>query len=288
MESYISSKKIINDLLDIFISKNVKQNDIQDALRLALSGGKRLRPIITLIISNIVNKNNESNYNLDKFIVLSELIHTASLIIDDLPCMDNDNYRRDNPTIHYKYGERAAQVLTTYIMTNVFNLFYMNLKEIRDKNISDVNERENIMALTLSNTMGFNGAPFGQYLDITTKKPFTKDKITTLIEKKTGTFFELAFVFGYIGSGGDIKNIDKIRDASISFGIAFQISDDFQDSCEDLIKDGCPNFVNDIGNNASKATFTRHLQKCRDILRELNLYNQTFQEIFVILCSRVK
>ena len=288
MQSYVKYKDKINTLIDTIIINNVKYKDVRDALNLAFDGGKRLRPIISLLISENINKINNTNYNLDNLIILSEMIHTSSLIIDDLPCMDNDNYRRNNPTIHYKYGERSAQILTMNIMTSVFSLFNTNLKELKNQGISDFIEREKIMNNTITDTLGIFGAPLGQYLDITNKDPFTKSSITELIQKKTGTFFEISFVLGYIGSGGDIKYIDDIKEASNSFGIAFQISDDFQDAEEDSQREGCPNFVNCIGINGSKLTFYNHLKNCKNILIKLNLYNDTFKEIFEILYSRVK
>ena len=131
MKSYFYYKTKIDNLInDIIINnKNNKNNeDIKEALSLSFKDGKRLRPIISLLISETINIKNNTNFNIDNLIILSELIHSASLIIDDLPCMDDDLYRRNNPTIHYKYGERSAQMLTMYLMTNVFNLFYSTFR----------------------------------------------------------------------------------------------------------------------------------------------------------------
>lgn len=216
MEYYSKSKKYVNTLLEeIVINDDNKM--INEALNLLFKDGKRLRPVISIEIAKAINHSNDSHFDIRKIAIISELIHSASLIIDDLPCMDNDITRRGNPTIHYKYGETSAHILTMYLFSIVFNLLHDNLKTLRVSNLKEMDKREEIIIKCISDNLGIFGAPLGQYLDISESNILTgdishiKNTITTLLEKKTSTFFEIAFVLGYVGSGGDRSKFITIK-----------------------------------------------------------------------------
>ena len=293
MENYQISKKEINKLLDKYLVKTSPNHKLTEAISLLFQGGKRLRPIISQEIAKAVNKNNQTNFNLDKMIVISEIIHSTSLIVDDLPCMDNDITRRGNPTIHYKYGETSAHVLTSYLFSQVFSLLHDNLEHLKLANLKEIEKREEIIFTCLSDNLGIVGAPLGQYLDNCDCNPFTGDKekiknfLTELLEKKTATFFEIAFVIGYIGSGGEMDKLEDLKFCAKLFGIAFQISDDFQDTGKDAEKSFCPNFVNHLGREEAVLTFNSCLQLFREKIIKLGLYNEVFQEIITLLRDRV-
>ena len=101
MENYNIKKRYINNSINEIILNPLKTTfpTIYDIMRHALEGGKRLRSVITLTVGEALN----SNVNIDKLALCVELLHNTSLIIDDMPCMDNDNYRRGKKTTHYKY-----------------------------------------------------------------------------------------------------------------------------------------------------------------------------------------
>ena len=106
-------QKLFNQYLDKFIH-NIKNNKLREIIRYSLNDGKRLRPIIILDISYKLN----GKYLYD-LALLVELLHNASLIIDDLPSMDNDDYRREKLTVHKKYGERAAKITAYFLVFEV-------------------------------------------------------------------------------------------------------------------------------------------------------------------------
>ena len=123
-------KKLFNDTLNNNFLSNI--NKINSILNDTFRGGKRLRPIISFIIFNKlkekINSNLLNNYSEKEILDLclsTEIIHNISLILDDLPCMDNDNFRRDKETIHYKYGCHSA----IGIIFHILDLYYNSIKE---------------------------------------------------------------------------------------------------------------------------------------------------------------
>lgn len=295
MKYYQDKKKHIDNLLNLLIVNNTPTNNtLKQALGLLFNGGKRLRPIISLEIANSINTKNKTNFDIDKIVLISEIIHSTSLIIDDLPCMDNDITRRGNPTIHYKYGETSAHILTMYLFSIVFNLMHDNLETLRNSNLKEIDKREELIIKCISDNLGIFGAPLGQYLDTADATILTGDKtnikniITDLLEKKTATFFEIAFVLGFVASGGDLDKLDDLRLCAKSFGIAFQISDDFLDMTKDASKCFCPNFVNHIGKEQAVLTFNSCLDIFIEKSKELDIFNKVFEEIICLLKERVK
>ena len=115
----------------------------------------------------------------------------------------------------------------------------------------------------------------------------------TLIHKKTTTFFEISFIIGYLVGGGDIANLDKVKKASKYFGLAFQISDDFEDQEEDRARikntnDVHSNYVNNFGDKHSKKIFNNSLKQCREYMEELGIWSTFFKEICQYIKKRVK
>ena len=284
-----------------YINKQTNPN-IKEALDLALKGGKRLRPIICLIIGQILLNNSQSEQDdlsditkndvlqekneksLSKLVIINELVHSASLILDDLPCMDNDVERRGNPTIHAQYGETDAQLLSSLILSDVFNLLeeYYNETELKDKD-----HRYRYALRLLTDNLGINGASLGQYLDLESigKQQSNIDK---LHEKKTSTFFRISFLLSYIFCGGDLELIPKVEKLADVFGIAFQISDDFDDQKSDLEKNIKTNYVNEHGSKNALDTYTKNIIIFQHLLVELHLEHQVFQDFLNILNKRVQ
>ena len=294
-KSLLNTNKLITNIL-IDNTENLDNKPLKEALSLLFMDGKRLRPIVSLEIVKCLNKRNSTNFNIDKIALISEIIHSASLIIDDLPCMDNDTTRRGNPTIHYKYGETSAHVLTMYLFSLIFSLIEENLEVLRKQNLKEIDKREEIIISTISDNLGLFGAPLGQYLD-TCEIGFLgkngdtsniKQAITDLLEKKTATFFEIAFILGYVAGGGELDKLDDVKLCAKTFGIAFQISDDFLDVDKDASKCFCPNFVNHMGKEQGVISFSACINIFTEKMEELNLSNAVFDEIVNLLRERVK
>ena len=292
MKNYLINKDKINELLKEHLYQEAPNPIILKAIKSSFNDGKRLRPIIAYQINKSLNLLNNTNYTVNKIILIPELIHTTSLIIDDLPCMDNDLYRRNNKTIHYEYGERSAQVLSMYLFSKIYDFLEQDFSLLKTKNIDNVVNRQELILENISYNLGFCGAPLGQYLDISIDSLFSKEdyseNIYKLIEKKTATFFELSFVLSYISSGGDLAKIKLLKKAALSFGIAFQISDDFIDADTDAKKKNHPNIVNVLGPNKSYDLLLKELETCKEILNNLHLNNVVFEEIYEVIKDRVK
>ena len=119
MKLYKKELASINDKINTVIEENFTKNEtLLEMIKHALYGGKRLRAVIPIVISQILCE----KIDLTKMAICIELFHNCSLIIDDLPCMDNDKYRRDRKTVHYKYGITKAQLLVN-ILLNLANNF---------------------------------------------------------------------------------------------------------------------------------------------------------------------
>lgn len=306
MIEYNKKKKYINSKLEDYIN-DIKDDNLKEMVEWCLNGGKRLRAIIVLDICESQMKSNNKYNDIDdlelvlNISVACELLHNASLIIDDLPCMDNDIMRRGKETIHYKYGEKKAHLLFYYLMTEISHL----LKKDIDKCDFITKEYKNqIIKLLLSNYLdNLNMAITGQFLDIYPLQDLKKNKqlklvgnikkeyIIKMIMNKTSPFFELSFISGYLLSNGDLNNLDKVRKVGQLFGLVFQISDDFEDEKKDLDRGLdmlMQNYVLLIGKNDSYRDFMEYIELLKTLLLELNLYSKLMEELINYLINRVK
>lgn len=306
MIEYNKKKKYINSKLEDYIN-DIKDDNLKEMVEWCLNGGKRLRAIIVLDICESQMKSNNKYNDIDdlelvlNISVACELLHNASLIIDDLPCMDNDIMRRGKETMHYKYGEKKAHLLFYYLMTEISHL----LKKDIDKCDFITKEYKNqLIKLLLSNYLdNLNMAITGQFLDIYPLQDLKKNKqlklvgnikkeyIIKMIMNKTSPFFELSFISGYLLSNGDLNNLDKVRKVGQLFGLVFQISDDFEDEKKDLDRGLdmlMQNYVLLIGKNDSYRDFMEYIELLKTLLLELNLYSKLMEELINYLINRVK
>jgi geranylgeranyl diphosphate synthase, type II len=204
-------KNKLENKFKIIINKYEDDKSIREMIEYTIEGGKKLRSII--LYSLLKHKNLDNVYELC-FIV--ELIHSCSLILDDMPCMDDDDYRRDKLSFHKKYGNNKAVFFVSYC----FNLIFIILSKLNlDEKLKDIN-------FILYKNLGIEGASLGQFLDL-----FDRElKISTNIEQfnlKTATFFNLSFEISNVFNKFD-KDIIKIL--GNSFGILYQLYDDILDS----------------------------------------------------------
>lgn len=210
----------INEFKKVFEDESEKIFDslgiidiLNDSIKYSFfSGGKRLRPWIIYNIGRYYNIEEEILYKIG-FAV--EVLHTASLIHDDLPAIDNSDYRRGNETNHKKYGEWAA------ILTGDLG-FILPFKILSDNNLSKLNSFFSEIIIKLIE---------GETLDIAFEKKLfvpSKNQIEEMYEKKTSSLFE--FCFSYAPFLKDNYNdFETLRKVGKSFGLAFQIYDDLKD-----------------------------------------------------------
>lgn len=192
------------------------------------AGGKRLRPIIFLELAG----NTELNIEFAKSL---EMIHTYSLIHDDLPCMDDDDLRRGKVTSHKKYGEDNALLAGDGLL----NLAYETMLSVANRVDKLEQEKYIRAALEVSNAVGKSGMIIGQVADIkNNSNSISLEELDFINKNKTGKLIMASFVAGAIIGGYSNIEIEKIRQLSMKLGIAFQIKDDLLDIYGDEKKVG--------------------------------------------------
>lgn len=186
------------------------------------SGGKRIRPILLLHLHRLCagtpmsDGGGEENRALPAAAAL-ELIHAFSLIQDDLPAMDNDDFRRGKPSLHRAYDEFTALLASDYLLILAFHLLAKNYPAK--------------ISLEVSEGIGLNGLVAGQFLDLAYQKKKPPRRIIEEIRlKKTAALFELAFKLAGLIAGTSISRVGLLADYGRKFGLAFQIRDDINDA----------------------------------------------------------
>lgn len=223
-----------------------------------MNGGKRIRPALVMMIAEALGH----KADVMEAALSVEFFHTASLIADDLPCMDNDDMRRDKPSLHKVYGE-AVSLLASYALIAAG---YEGL--VRNKAKSD--HLKLLVIENVTQNAGVNGAPWGQLLDVQ-PPDLTLDVILEVMEKKTVTLFEIAFVCGWIFGEGRESSLDKVKSAARHFGMAFQIADDLSDQSQDVINGRKINLANVCGKQEALRLFNKEKESLLQVLKELDL-----------------
>lgn len=290
LEEYTILKKFFNNNIQTILSNFLESEELINMIMYCLEDGKRLRPIIALDICNSLTKDLEKGL---KFSLAIELIHNASLIIDDLPCMDDDDFRRNKLSFHKKYSESIAQIVSAELLGIATKLI------IESFNKTDLG----IILEIVSTNLGLLGAASGQLVDVTPldlhknkkeiiKKSKRKDEIKDLINKKTTTFFEIAFLGGFILGGGNIDLIDKIKELANNFGLAFQIYDDFDDIEQDNKRNDSKledqNFINNFGKEDAFNEFNENISLFRKDIKKYSLDSKLINELCNFLECKVK
>lgn len=216
-----------------------EKTQLRDACEYALlNGGKRFRPAIVLMISEAIGAKTQKMWDAHFASIAVEFVHTASLIADDLPCMDNDDERRGKPSSHKLYGESIALLSTYALISAGYSSIVHNvshLKKIYPELSQELDQRGMLALQNASYNTGAMGATGGQYLDLYPKE-VSVGLIEEIIRKKTTSVFEVAFVFGWLFGGGEIHLLDQVKRASHHFGNAFQIADDILDIHQDALQ----------------------------------------------------
>jgi geranylgeranyl pyrophosphate synthase len=215
INKYIKNEIILfNKELDIFLNKYKTNTKLYKVMCYSMkNGGKRLRPIIIKEVAKSLSLN-KSQYL--KPMIAIELVHSYSLIHDDLPCMDDDDYRRGRLSTHKKYDEAQAILAGNSLLTMAFNLLS------QDSNSSLIE--------LLSLLSGYKGLAGGQSLDIDTiEKKLNYKIIKKIHEQKTARLFEFCLAAPFIISNKSRREIEMSREYGKIIGTIFQIIDDVHD-----------------------------------------------------------
>ena len=219
----------IEAYLSGLFTRDTPWKDLYDSMRYSiLSGGKRIRPVLTLEFARLAGMDWEKAVPIACAL---ELVHTYSLIHDDLPCMDDDDLRRGKPTNHKVYGETLAVLAGDALQSEAYRL-------ILTAPGVGAEERANC-ALILARAAGADGMVAGQVLD-TLHAPQTEDDLSQVHALKTGAMIVGACRLGVAAAGGGEDLLAAAEEYALSLGLAFQIRDDMLDVCGDEATFGKP------------------------------------------------
>ena len=232
------------------------QSVLFDSMRYSLlAGGKRLRPVFVFDFCRMAGG---CWPDATPFAAAVEMIHTYSLIHDDLPSMDNDDYRRGRPTNHKVYGEAMAILAGDAMLTAAFG------QMVHAQCVPDAARLRAIAYL--SRCAGETGMVGGQVLDILAEqRECTETEILNIQSRKTGALIKAACVLGVMAAGGTARQEIAAMDFADHLGLAFQIRDDMLDVIGDAEKLGKA-----TGMDGQKNTFVRlyGLEKCAELVKE--------------------
>lgn len=271
-EQSVEYRQCIEKYLDeqCFLYDSEPQKHLFDAMRYSLlSGGKRLRPIMVFDFCKMCGGNWQDAVH---FAAALEMVHTYSLIHDDLPCMDNDDYRRGRLTNHKIYGEAIAVLAGDALLTAAF-------AHLVKANCCDTAKVKAVNLL--ANLAGETGMVGGQVLDILSEERLcTEQEVINIQTRKTGALIRAACALGVIAGNGTDAQLESAHAFADSLGLAFQIRDDMLDVIGDSTELGKA-----VGVDTGKNTFVRlyGIKKCDFLVRSytqkaidsLSVFNHT-------------
>jgi geranylgeranyl diphosphate synthase type II len=270
------------DKIEQEIAKSIltlgEKTKLRDACEYALkSGGKRFRPLLVLLVAEAL----DNNLNALDAALSVEFFHTASLIVDDLPCMDNEEERRSQPTLHKIYGESIALLSSYALICAAFEKIHTNTMIMRQAQspYKEMADAAGITALEYATRCaGISGATGGQFYDIFPPN-LSLETLRQVIYQKTVTLFEVSFVFGWVFGGGDLYRLDQVKKSAYHFGMAFQIADDLGDLAQDEKNQREINLAKHIGKERAYAVFEEELKLFKITLMELGLDTPSFKKM---------
>lgn len=223
-----SIKKIEETIESFFYDENELNKKVVIAANEAIkNGGKRLRPLIMLETYKGISGNDYNEEIIAPFLAAIEMIHTFSLIHDDLPAMDNDILRRGKPTTWVSYGEDMAILAGDMLSVQAFEIISKKMQDINDLSLL---KRMSRSLYVLARAAGAFGMIGGQCVDVEYNgKKMSKDTLKYTYALKTGALLQAPFVIGGILAGANEEEINTLEKAGMYVGEAFQIRDDYLD-----------------------------------------------------------
>jgi len=284
--------KTIKDVLeqwitDYFDDKPEIDNRNFEAMIYSIKvGGKRVRPILMLLTYAMY----KSDYrDILPFAAALEMIHTYSLIHDDLPSMDNDDLRRGKPTNHKIYGEAIAILAGDGLLNEAMVIM---LKQCLDGDLNKIKA-----SVTIASASGSQGMIAGQICDILSEGiEISEEELLYMHRNKTGQLIKVAIVSGAILADAPVEDLAGLSEYGEKLGLAFQIKDDILDVIGDVAilgknvkSDECNNkttFITMYGLEKCKSKCNDLTQECFQILRKLKGNTKYLEEITKFLLKR--
>ena len=284
-------KGIVEEKLFAIVDGCGAPKDLKSAMRYSLeAGGKRLRPAMTLYVCEMLDGDIRRAL---PFACALEMIHTYSLIHDDLPCMDNDDYRRGRLTTHKVFGEDFGILAGDGLL----NLAYEIMAEALISGEGDMTAKAKAMEV-IARKAGIKGMVGGQAVDVElTGKTLSEEQLDFIFRLKTGALIEAAFLAGAYLAGCDEKSADRLCRAASLIGFSFQIRDDILDVTSSLQELGKPVFSDEKNNKTTyvtlygmekaKADVQSMSDEALDIIKSVGK-NEFLEEIVLNLIHRNK
>lgn len=215
---YEEYRAAIESFLETLFAEKPHWANLYESMRYSiLAGGKRIRPVLTLEFANLTG---EDWHTAVPVACALELVHTYSLIHDDLPCMDDDDFRRGKPTNHKIYGETLAILAGDALQAEAFKLILTAPGLTAEQRV--------LCGQILACAAGADGMVAGQVLD-TLHAPKTREELTEVHQLKTGAMIAGACKLGVAVAGGDESQQSAAEKYGYQLGMAFQIRDDMLD-----------------------------------------------------------
>lgn len=295
MEELQQKVEHINNVLEKFLpAEEGQQRIIFEAMNYSVrAGGKRLRPIL---MEETYHMFGGISAVIEPFMAAIEMIHTYSLVHDDLPAMDNDEYRRGKKTTHAVYGEAMGILAGDALL----NLAYETAAKAFGMEVADT--RVARAFAVLAKKAGVYGMVGGQVVDVESEKsddcPITREKLDFIYRLKTGALIESSMMIGAILAGASSDEVSRVEQIAAKLGLAFQIQDDVLDVTSTLEVLGKPVGSDEKNNKATYVTFEgldkavsdveRISKEAEEQLDDLGYDDAFLKELFEYLIHREK
>ena len=295
MEELQQKVEHINNVLEKFLPvEEGQQRIIFEAMNYSVrAGGKRLRPIL---MEETYHMFGGSSAVIEPFMAAIEMIHAYSLVHDDLPAMDNDEYRRGKKTTHAVYGEAMGILAGDALL----NLAYETAAKAFDMEVADT--RVARAFAVLAKKAGVYGMVGGQVVDVESEKSddcsITREKLDFIYRLKTGALIESSMMIGAILAGASSDEVSRVEQIAAKLGLAFQIQDDVLDVTSTLEVLGKPVGSDEKNNKATYVTFEgldkavsdveRISKEAEEQLDDLGYDDAFLKELFEYLIHREK
>lgn len=291
-EKITEHTKEVEDIITKFLpAEEGYQKTVMEAMNYSfLAGGKRLRPMLMLETYRLFGGSSKA---IEPFMAAIEMIHTYSLIHDDLPAMDNDDYRRGRKTTHVVYGEAMGILAGDALLNFAFEIACKGLMaEPGNPNVAKAMQ-------ILAQKAGIYGMLGGQVVDVEFEGlPLEREKLDFIYDLKTGALIESSMLIGAVLAGADEEVQNVILQVAGDIGLAFQIQDDILDVTSDIETLGKPigsdeknhktTYVTIRGLEQAQKDVEEISQRALDGLASLKEQNSYLNELVVYLVHRKK
>lgn len=247
----------VDDALGQVFPPHGGNDRISAAMRYAIvSPGKRIRPLLTLLAAG------QFDCPAGRAMAPAcavELVHAASLVLDDLPCMDDADLRRGQPTVHRQFGQDIAVLAGVGLLNEAYSLI------MRAEGLSA--ETRCDMVAVLSRTVGVTGLIGGQDKDLVGGQRRSFAELSQLHHEKTGVLFVAAVELGALAAGAGADARETLRQFGCELGLAFQAVDDVHDQAELETVRASSNLLSVLGVQGARSEASQRMERARQVLR---------------------